>query len=312
MRKSSYVLALLLCSVVVFAQDKTGSLCVLTAASNGQTLTVRGKADRSMHDMLLVLPNCKDVAVLIYAGEEDALHSVSSTRVNLPRDTPVQDSANLKLQRDREFLAFEKYTNDVYKSTRKSICIGCYKYEVEATFTGRLDVTQKTGLIRDEKGQKIVGMDGFGHPIPFTRYRFVIESVANVTARKLPKPGTDQSNTSKSTGTIDPVAEGGNTSYGTGAADSHKVLVAQGTDSPSAPPIKVVIDNDQSTEIKKNPATVFAHELGEPTADVLNATESNVDRFTDAVNPKSKTSSEAAEKAATPCPKNQRRKKATQ
>jgi hypothetical protein len=191
MNRSKYLLILVLCSGATFGQDTNDSGCVLSSLSNGQTLTVRGKVDRSMHDMLLVVSNCKEVAVLTYAGERDALHGVSSTTINLPRETPVGNGANLKLQKDRGFSLFEKYVNALYKSTRKNHCIACYKYKVEATFTGRLDVSNKVGLIRDEKAQKIIGMDGFGHPIPFTRYRLVLESVSDVVARKLPRPGTE-------------------------------------------------------------------------------------------------------------------------
>lgn len=91
--------------------------------------------------------------------------------------------------------------------------------------------------------------------------------------------------------------EGGNTIYGTGQADGHTLLVAKSPDAPTAPSIQVVIDKDQSAEIGKDPAKVFAHEIGGHTADVINAAESNPSQFIDSVNPKDETSSEAAEKA---------------
>jgi len=91
--------------------------------------------------------------------------------------------------------------------------------------------------------------------------------------------------------------EGGTTTYGVAQADGHKMLVAQSPDSPTAPPIQVTIDKSQAAEIGKDPATVFAHELGGHTADVLNAAESNPNQFIDSVNPKDESSSEAAEKA---------------
>ena len=67
--------------------------------------------------------------------------------------------------------------------------------------------------------------------------------------------------------------------------------------SPSAPPSQVIIDKDQSAEIGKDPARVFAHEFGGHTADVLNTAEGNPNQFIDGVKPKDETSSEAAEKA---------------
>lgn len=98
--------------------------------------------------------------------------------------------------------------------------------------------------------------------------------------------------------------EGGNTRYGTVTADGHKMLVAQSPDSPTAPPIQVIIDKNQSAEIGKDPATVFGHEFGGHTADVLNAAESNPNQFIDGVDPNDETSSEAAEKALGKLPKN--------
>jgi RHS repeat-associated protein len=91
--------------------------------------------------------------------------------------------------------------------------------------------------------------------------------------------------------------EGGKTRYGTATAEGHTILVAQSPDSPTAPPIQVLIDPAQSAEIGKDPAKVFAHEFGGHLADVLNAAESNPSQIIDGINPNSEISSKAAEKA---------------
>ncbi len=191
MNKSKYLLVLLLLSVGAFSQATDSILCALSSFTNGQIVTVHGKVNHGAHDMTLDVPKC-DTVVLTYADDPDFSHAASATSINLPRETAVDNGAKLTLRKDREFLRFQKYVAATYKSTRKNICIDCYEYEVEATFTGRLDVSKKVGLTHDEKGEKIISMDGFGHPVPFTRYRFVIESVSDVRTRKLPKPGTDQ------------------------------------------------------------------------------------------------------------------------
>lgn len=82
------------------------------------------------------------------------------------------------------------------------------------------------------------------------------------------------------------------------------MLVAKSPDSPTAPPIQVIIDKVQSAEIGKDPARVFGHEFGGHAADVLNAAESNANQFIDGVNPNDETSSEAAEKALGKLPNN--------
>jgi hypothetical protein len=193
MKSGLRLLLLILCSATAFSEEHVDTICMLSTVSNGQKLTVRGKVDRTMHDMLLVIPNCKEVAVLAYAGEpDDTHHGVSSTSINLPRETPVESSATLTLRKDHGFRVFERHVNAFYKSTRRHRRSEAWKYEVDATFTGRLDVTEKAGLILDEKEHKITGLDGFGHPRPFTRYRFVMEAVADVRTRRLPKAGTHQ------------------------------------------------------------------------------------------------------------------------
>jgi RHS repeat-associated protein len=100
------------------------------------------------------------------------------------------------------------------------------------------------------------------------------------------------------------IVEGGNTRYNTSPVDGHKVLQAKSPDSPTAAPIQVIIDKDQSAEIGKDPAKVLAHELGGHTAEVLNAAESNPAQFVDGVKPKDETASEAAEKALGKVPNN--------
>lgn len=91
--------------------------------------------------------------------------------------------------------------------------------------------------------------------------------------------------------------DAGNTSYGSVTAGGHKILVAQGPDSPTAPAIKVTVDPSQSSEIGKDPATVLAHEIGGHTAEVINAASGNPSQFIDNVNPRDEASSVAAEKA---------------
>ena len=157
--------------------------CPLSTFASGQTVTVHGRVSQNPHDMALVVPGCSEAIVLVYAGDPES---------RVPAE---------KLLRDRNFKRFDKYTRASYgKMGSKGFCEGCPKYEVEATLTGRLDVAadavpegewkDKLGFLHDQSG-KFVGQAGFGHP-PTQKYRLVLESVSNVTARKLPNPDTTQ------------------------------------------------------------------------------------------------------------------------
>lgn len=162
----------------VSADQRTNAGCVLSTASNGQTVTVQGTVRQGPHDMGIDIPGCKDIVLLAYAGDQDT------------------DASVAELRRDRELKRFQKYTQSVYKGTAKNICMACPKYEdVQAELTGKLQIAtvpagatkDRLGLVRDASG-KFLGKSGWGHPMPFANYRLVIVSAANVKARKLPPP----------------------------------------------------------------------------------------------------------------------------
>jgi hypothetical protein len=100
------------------------------------------------------------------------------------------------LHEDHSTKRFIKYTSSVYKSRGSRICEGCSKYgNVSADLTGILQVaTLPPGATKDSRGfihdanGKFVGIFGWGHPMPFAKYRLIIESASNVKARKLPRP----------------------------------------------------------------------------------------------------------------------------
>ena len=189
--KSFLILAaLVLSSVAGFAQqpDATHEAghasglndggCVLTTATDGQVITVHGKVFSEPHDMGFGIPGCNDTVLLTYAGDRD------------------NDVSADQLRKDENLKQFQNYTSAVYKSKGKSLCMQCMKYgDVEATLTGKLQIAimppgttkDPAGFLRDSSG-KIVGTFGWGHPVPFAKYRLVIQSVSDVKARKLPRP----------------------------------------------------------------------------------------------------------------------------
>lgn len=176
MQKVTSLVFLLTCSTA-FAQNGTG-VCILDAAKDGQVITLRGKVVNEPHDMGFHIPDCDELVLLTYAGDRD------------------NELSGDQLRRDENLKQFQKYTSSTYKSQGKSVCIECMKYgDVEATLTGKLEIAtvppgttkDALGFLHDPSG-KIVGKSGWGHPIPFAKYRLVIKSVSNIAAKKLPKP----------------------------------------------------------------------------------------------------------------------------
>jgi hypothetical protein len=182
------IVGLLFFAAAALAQSAGGSACPLSTFTNGQIVTIHGKVESAPHDMALVVPGCSHPVVLVYAGD------------------PESQESREKLLKDESFKRFEKYTRATYrKFGAKGICEQCPKYAVEAKLTGRLDVApdavpkgqwkDKLGMLHDQSG-KFVGKAGFGHP-PIQKYRLVIESVSDVTAKDLPKPKPSNSDDSK-------------------------------------------------------------------------------------------------------------------
>lgn len=197
MRKTTIILAIgaILClpAKAKDQQSKSGS-CVLSAAKDGQLLELHGKVVHGARDLLLEVPGCEERIALIYTVEE----CDSRKEPCLKEGGAVSESGMVTVKKDREFKRFQKYLEVRYKSTRNDICLECYKYEVEATFQGRIGVTDNVDSTLDKDSRHIVAPEGFGHPEPFLRYRLVLHSVSEVTWKKLPPLRSSHDRTTKS------------------------------------------------------------------------------------------------------------------
>jgi hypothetical protein len=140
--------------------------CPLENAKDGQTITFRAVVMPTAHDILLRPLGCQDRVLLEYPDEK--LNGMPAS----------------SLRRDRNFSRFTRFTVAQEKGTATAMCKECWKYEVVADFRGRLDIAERAGFKFDEKSEKAIGIDGFGHPMPFTRFRLVLLSVSNVKATR--------------------------------------------------------------------------------------------------------------------------------
>jgi hypothetical protein len=94
--------------------------------------------------------------------------------------TPVKRTA-VTLQKDKAFKQFDSALAQQHRSP-SGICIGCPKYDVQATIIGRLDGVDD-GTVHRENG-KIVGLGGFGNANAYMA-QLVIQSVADVTPKEV-------------------------------------------------------------------------------------------------------------------------------
>jgi hypothetical protein len=179
MRFLNHGFAIVSLAISLFAK-REGKPCSDLAVNDGQTVTLSGEVQQTTHDLLLKVAECPDRVVLVYADDPSVKNEVTTMH-------PLHD---------RNFRDFRHYTESRYQRKGKNICIGCSKYQVRATLSGKLNIAKdpppggykdQLGFLRDESG-KMIGVAGFGHPAPIYKYRLIIESVTNVQARKLPEP----------------------------------------------------------------------------------------------------------------------------
>ena len=57
------------------ARSASGGVCPLSTLANGQTVTIHGKVGQAPHDMALVVPDCSEAVVLVYAGDPESRES---------------------------------------------------------------------------------------------------------------------------------------------------------------------------------------------------------------------------------------------
>jgi hypothetical protein len=152
--------------VPVFGQS---AKCVIETTQNGTMVKVRGVVFPGGHDMFMRPEQCPDNRVILTYG-----------------DDPTLGRDRLQMKRDAAFQEFEHYLREQQPSKPNEICQQCPKYQVEAELSGRLDIAPSAGVKRNAKTGKATGLEGYGHPLPFTRFRLVITSVATVTAKELP------------------------------------------------------------------------------------------------------------------------------
>jgi hypothetical protein len=95
------------------------------------------------------------------------------------------------LEKNKDFQQFDTQQSTPAKAA--SVCLGCTRYSVSATFVGRLDGSATAGVQRDAAG-KVSAVTGFGN-MNLYKARLVLQSVANVTSKEIDysKAGKEES-----------------------------------------------------------------------------------------------------------------------
>jgi hypothetical protein len=145
--------------------------CPLAEAKSGDTVVLRGEVFAAGHDVFVRPVGCEERVILVYG------------------DDPSLEKSRISVRRDETFKQYEGYLKAEWTPAGITDCRHCPRYRVTAEFRGRLDITDSAGWKKDPKSGKVIGVEGFGHPVPFTRYRLVIASISKVEAvERTPEP----------------------------------------------------------------------------------------------------------------------------
>jgi hypothetical protein len=139
--------------------------CIIEKTTNGAEVKFRGEVFSTAHDVFIRPQGCTENRIIMIYG-----------------DNPSLGKEKLSMRRDEAFLQFEKFSKEEQPPKANEICKQCPRYRVIADFEGRLDIAASAGWKRDSKTGEMIGVDGFGHPRPFTRYRLVVTGISNVEA----------------------------------------------------------------------------------------------------------------------------------
>jgi hypothetical protein len=143
--------------------------CVIETAENGAMVRVRGVVFPGGHDMFIRPEQCPDYRVIVTYGDDPAL-----------------GRGRLQVKRDDAFQMFERYVKEQQPPRPGEVCQQCPRHQVTAEVSGRLDIAPSAGVKRNPKTRKAISLEGYGHPLPFTRFRLVLTGVSDVTATELP------------------------------------------------------------------------------------------------------------------------------
>lgn len=174
------------------AQTVDSTVCdVLTnpQSFNGKIVRIKGMVIAGFEEFAIEELNCQLPVKAIWLdypeGTKAKAGPVALVRLQLAKNSPglvvAQNRTAVKLDKNRDFKQFDSLLSTTYKGS--GMCLGCVRYTVTATLTGRLDAANSVGVNRDGAGT-FLAANGFGN---MNRYpaRMVLQSVAEVTSQEI-------------------------------------------------------------------------------------------------------------------------------
>lgn len=186
------MLLLLVCASNAGAQEVVdASVCDVLAdpvAFDGKIVRIKGATVAAGFDELVIEGSGCNPAGAIWlaypAGTKGSAGPAAFIRLQLAKNSTataeVPKRNPVALQANDDFKRFDSLLATPHKS---STCLGCRRYKVTATITGRLDGASNAGVVRDANGN-VTGVAGFGN-LNLYRARLVLQSVSDVAPQEI-------------------------------------------------------------------------------------------------------------------------------
>jgi hypothetical protein len=183
----------------LYAQAVDTTVCAVLknpASFDGKTVRIKGTAVAGFDQFVVNDGDCGEAVNGIWLAYPPGAKAKSGP-IAMVELEPANNFAGkvapearpaVSLTRDKAFKQFDSLLAQRHDQSG-GVCLGCPRYQVQATLVGRLDAVATAGVQRDASG-KIVGLDGFGNLNAYPA-RLVLESVADVTPKEIDYSASD-------------------------------------------------------------------------------------------------------------------------
>ena len=178
-------------AVSAYAQAVDTTVCDILKspqAFNGKIVRIKGTVSSGFDEFIIKSEDCKyhvDSVWLAYPEGTKAksgpvaLLQLQPAR-NFAGEVTTAGRAPVTLEKSKEFKQFDSLLATPYKGA--GMCLGCAKYDVAATLTGRLDVAEPA--LKRDASNKINSISGFGN-LNAWPVRLVLQSVTDITQHEV-------------------------------------------------------------------------------------------------------------------------------
>ena len=192
MKRLLALLAFCSLSAGIHAQVTDATVCDVLkdpASFNGKIIRIKGIATAGFDRFTIKSESCHRLVNTIWLSYPEGAKAKSGpwalVQLQPAKNFPgaVQPTARtpVTLEKNKDFKQFDSLLSTPHKGP--GMCLGCARYDVSATFVGRIDGVAEAGLRKDAAG-KIVAVNGFGNLNAYAA-RLVLQSVSDVSPREV-------------------------------------------------------------------------------------------------------------------------------